>query len=51
LVARDKSLESSHFVSIPLKQKNISDFLSKNKFIPHGQYVLERVLLRENINI
>ncbi len=51
LVARDKVLESSHFVSIPLKQKNIQKFVKENKFIPHGQYVLERVLLRENIFI
>jgi len=51
LVARDKVLESSYFVSIPLKQKDISNFIKKNKFIPHGQYVLERVLLRENIII
>ena len=51
LVARDKVLESSYFVSIPLKQKDISKFIRENKFIPHGQYVLERVLLRENIII
>jgi hypothetical protein len=51
LVARDKVLESSHFVSIPLKQKDILNFVKENKFIPHGQYVLERVLLRENILI
>jgi len=51
LVARDKVLESSHFASIPLKQKEITDFVKNNKFIPHGQYVLERVLLRENIII
>jgi len=51
LVARDKALESSHFVAIPLKQKEISKFVKDNKFIPHGQYVLERVLLRENIFI
>lgn len=51
LVARDKVLESSHFVSIPLNQKDISKFVKENKLIPHGQYVLERVLLRENIII
>lgn len=51
LVARDKVLESSHFASIPLKQKEITNFVKNNKFIPHGQYVLERVLLRENIII
>jgi len=51
LVARDKVLESSHFVTIPLKQKEIGKFIKDNEFIPHGQYVLERVLLRENIII
>jgi len=51
LVARDKVLESSNFTSIPLKQKEITNFVKNNKFIPHGQYVLERVLLRENIII
>ena len=51
LVARDKVLENSYFISIPLKQKEISKFVKENKFIPHGQYVLERVLLRENIII
>jgi hypothetical protein len=51
LVARDKTLESFKFVSIPLKQKEIKNFIEKNELIPHGQYVLERVLLRENIII
>jgi len=51
LVARDKVLESSHFVSIPMKYKEINKFVTENKFIPHGRYVLERVLLRENIII
>ena len=51
LVARDKVLESSYFVSIPLKEKEIREFVKKNEFIPHGLYVLERVLLRENISI
>ncbi len=51
LVARDKALESSHFVSIPLKQKEIQKFVKNNKFIPHGLYVLERILLRENVHI
>jgi hypothetical protein len=51
LVARDKALESSHFISIPLKQKEIQKFVKNNKFIPHGLYVLERILLRENVHI
>jgi len=51
LVARDKILESFEFVAIPLKQKKIKRFVEENEFIPHGQYVLERVLLRENIVI
>jgi len=51
LIARDKVLESSYFITIPLRQKEISKFVEKNEFIPHGQYVLERVLLRENIII
>ena len=51
LVARDKTLESFNFVTIPLKQKDIKNFLQNNEFIPHGRYVLERVLLRENILI
>ena len=51
LIARDKTLESEDFVTLPLKSKEIKSFLKKNNFIPHGIYVLERVLLRENIKL
>lgn len=51
LIARDKTLESSEFITIPLNKKSIKDFIEKNEMIPHGKYTLERVLLRENISL
>jgi hypothetical protein len=51
LIARDKTLESSYFKVLPLKKGEIDAFLMNNQMIPHGKYVLERVLLRENIFI
>jgi len=51
LIARDKHLEVDSFVSLPLKSKDIENFISSYDFIPHGLYVLERVLLRESISI
>lgn len=51
LIARDKHLEVDSFVSLPLKTKDIENFIRDHEFIPHGLYVLERVLLRENISI
>ncbi|MBI9109923.1 hypothetical protein [Maridesulfovibrio ferrireducens] len=49
LIARDKCLEADSFVTIPLNSKEINKFIAKHEFIPHGLYVLERVLLRKNI--
>ncbi len=51
LIARDKTLETSKFITLPLKEKIIKNFVQNHNFIPHGEYVLERVLLRENIRI
>lgn len=51
LIARDKNLETNGFVTVPLKANEIEEIISKETFIPHGLYVLERVLLRENIII
>jgi len=51
LIARDKQLEVDSFVALPLKSKEIAQFVNDHDFIPHGLYVLERVLLRENISI
>ncbi|WP_444677951.1 hypothetical protein [Halomonas sp. E19] len=51
LIARDKHLEVDSFVALPLKSKVIEGFINSNEFIPHGLYVLERVLLRENISV
>lgn len=51
LIARDKHLEVDSFVALPLKSKVIEGFIDSNEFIPHGLYVLERVLLRENISV
>lgn len=51
LIARDKHLEVDSFVALPLKSKDIEEFITNHDFIPHGLYVLERVLLRENISI
>ncbi len=51
LIARDKHLETDSFITLPLKPKEIEKFIRKHEFVPHGLYVLERVLLRENIVI
>lgn len=51
LIARDKQLEADSFLTIPLNSKEIKKFVYTNEFVPHGLYVLERVLLRENILI
>lgn len=51
LIARDKHLEVDSFVSLPLNTKDIGSFIEDNEFVPHGLYVLERALLRENISI
>lgn len=51
LIARDKTLEADSFTSIPLKAAPIQEFVSNNDFVPHGLYVIERVLLREGISI
>ncbi|MBU1833017.1 hypothetical protein [uncultured Pseudomonas sp.] len=51
LIARDKHLEVDSFIAIPLKSKDIEKFISSYDFVPHGLYVLERVLLRENVSI
>lgn len=51
LIARDKQLEADSFLTIPLNSKEIKKFVDANEFVPHGLYVLERVLLRENILI
>jgi len=51
LIARDKHLEVDSFVSVPLNTRDIENFVLNNHFIPHGLYVLERVLLRENISV
>lgn len=51
LIARDKHLEADSFVPIPLKSKDIENFIKDHEFVPHGLYVLERVLLRENISV
>ena len=51
LIARDKALESSAFITIPLNKKSIKKFIQENEMIPHGKYTLERVLLRENISL
>jgi hypothetical protein len=51
LIARDKHLEVDSFITLPLKAKDIEAFVQNHEFVPHGLYVLERVLLRENITI
>ncbi|UYO93962.1 hypothetical protein [Pollutimonas sp. M17] len=53
LVGRDKALEADAFLTLPLAQAPIRQFVKSNinNFVPHGLYVLERVLLRENIAI
>jgi hypothetical protein len=51
LIARDKHLEVDSFLTISLRNKDIEKFIINNSFVPHGLYVLERVLLRENISI
>lgn len=51
LIARDKHLETEGFITVPLKTKDITNFVKANDFVPHGLYVLKRVLLRERINI
>ena len=51
LIARDKHLEIDSFLTMPLNAKAIKQFVHENDFVPHGLYVLERVLLRENIVI
>lgn len=51
LIAREKHLEVDSFIALPLKSKEIDNFIRNCDFIPHGLYVLERVLLRENISI
>lgn len=51
LIARDKHLEVDSFLTISLRNKDIEKFIINNSFVPHGFYVLERVLLRENISI
>ncbi len=51
LIARDKHLETDSFITLPLKPKAIAAFIREHEFVPHGLYVLERVLLRENIVI
>jgi len=49
-IARDKHLEFDSFNVIPMKMKDIKNFINKNEFIPHGLYTLDRVLLREKIS-
>ncbi|MGL5390461.1 MAG: hypothetical protein ACRDA8_03545 [Shewanella sp.] len=51
LIARDKHLEADCFVPLRLNRREIESFVSRHEFIPHGLYVLERVLLRENISL
>jgi len=51
LIGRDKTLETENFITLKMKTKEIKSFLDKNEFVPHGIYVLERVLLRENIKL
>lgn len=53
LIARDKHLETDGFIVLPLDARAIAEFVSKleNPFVPHGLYVLEMVLLRENITL
>lgn len=40
LIARDKHLEVDSFVSLPLKTKDIENFIRDHEFIPHGLYVV-----------
>lgn len=51
LIGRDKHLESSSFVAVKLQKKAIVQFLDSHKMMPYGKYVLQRVLLRENISL
>lgn len=51
LTGRDKNYESAGFQTIPLHTKQIARFVSAHDFVPHGLYVLERVLMRNGISI
>jgi len=51
LIARDRALESDSFVTLPLNSKVISNFVKNSEFVPHGLYVLDRVLMRECITL
>lgn len=53
LIGRDKALEADAFLSLPMAQAPIRQFVkaNSNNFVPHGLYVLERVLLRESISL
>jgi hypothetical protein len=51
LIARDKQLEVDKFITVPMQQKKLQEFIDEHEFIPHGLYVLNRVMLRENMRL
>lgn len=48
-IAKDKPLETDDFCTVPLKAEEISSFMNKNSFVPHGRYCVKNILARENI--